>query len=92
MDVFRSPAPVEWRFPVATAHDGLPLGNGLFGPCSGAVATRCGITINRADYWHHETGFDPGPEATWDNLLAWASAGNERELIRVFEGATRPGR
>lgn len=91
MDVFRSPAPVEWRFPVATAHDGLPLGNGLFGALLWGSGNTLRLTINRADYWHHETGFDPGPEATWDNLLAWASAGNERELIRVFEGRDEAG-
>jgi len=91
MDVFRSPSPVEWRFPVQSAHDGVPLGNGLFGALLWGSGNTLRLTINRGDYWHHEAGFEPGPEATWDNLVQWAATGNQHDLLRVFEGRDDAG-
>lgn len=92
MDVFRSPAPLEWRFPVDQVHDGLPLGNGLFGALLWGRGNTLRLTINRADYWHHDVGLEPSDEATYANLKAWLEAGDEANIRRVFEGRDAEGK
>jgi hypothetical protein len=91
MDVFRSPAPVEWRFPTVNTHDGLPLGNGLFGALLWGSDNVLRLTLNRSDYWSHEDGFLPGEQATYANLRAWLEAGDEASVRRVFEGRDEQG-
>jgi len=91
MDVFRSPAPIKWRFPVDMVHDGLPLGNGLLGALLWGRDHTLRLTLNRADYWHHEVGFQPGDEATYANLKVFLAAGDETNLYRVFEGRDSSG-
>ncbi|MHB0858588.1 MAG: glycosyl hydrolase family 95 catalytic domain-containing protein [Anaerolineae bacterium] len=84
---------LSWRFPANSTHDGIPLGNGLFGALLWGAGRDLRITINRADYWDHRGGVRFGPEATYANLRRWLEAGDEESLRRVFEGRgqERPG-
>jgi hypothetical protein len=85
----RVPGPLDWRLPATTTHDGLPLGNGLFGALLWGQDQTLRITINRADFWDHRGGVDFGPEATYANIRRWLEAGDEATLRRVFEGRGR---
>ncbi|HHX64026.1 MAG TPA: hypothetical protein GX702_03955 [Chloroflexi bacterium] len=80
------PRSLPWRFPATTTHDGIPLGNGLFGALLWGDGDALRMTINRADYWDHRGGVAFGPEATYTNLRRWLEAGDEDNLRRVFEG------
>jgi len=82
----RLPEPLSWVFPALTTHEGIPLGNGLFGALLWGAGGALRITINRADYWDHRGGITFGGEATYENLRRWLAEGNEAELRRVFEG------
>ena len=83
-----APKPMIWRFPAPTTHDGLPLGNGLFGALLWGQGSDLRVTINRADFWDHRGGTLFGEEATYANLRRWLTAGDEATLRRVFEGQT----
>lgn len=85
------PEPLPWAFPAATTHEGIPLGNGLFGALLWGADGALRVTINRADYWDHRGGITFGPEATYGNLRRWLAEGNEAELRRVFEGTGGEG-
>ncbi len=85
------PGPLAWPVPARTAHEGLPLGNGLFGALLWGAGRRLRITINRADYWDHRGGIAFGPEATYADLRRWLEEGDEAELRRVFEGRAETG-
>ncbi|MHB1296269.1 MAG: glycosyl hydrolase family 95 catalytic domain-containing protein [Anaerolineae bacterium] len=80
------PGTLSWCFPAETTHDGMPLGNGLFGALLWGAGHDLRITINRADFWDHRGGVSFGPEATYANLRGWLEAGDEASLRRVFEG------
>ncbi len=41
---------MDWRFPLPHTHDGLLMGNGIFGVCVWGDGKLC-LTTNRADYW-----------------------------------------
>ena len=41
---------MNWRFPLPHTHDGILLGNGMFGVCVWGDGRLC-LTINRADFW-----------------------------------------
>jgi len=41
---------MSWRFPLPTTHDGILMGNGLFGVCVWGDQRLC-LSINRADFW-----------------------------------------
>ncbi|NLG26903.1 MAG: hypothetical protein GX557_03280 [Chloroflexi bacterium] len=87
------PEPLSWRFPAESTHDGIPLGNGLFGALLWGADQHLRMTINRADYWDHRGGIRFGPEATYANLRRWLCEGDFANLKRVFEGqgTARPG-
>jgi alpha-L-fucosidase 2 len=85
------PQALPWPIPARTPHDGLPLGNALFGALLWGEGNRLQMTINRSDYWDHRGGITFGAEATYENLRRWLAEGNEAELRRVFEGTAEEG-
>lgn len=89
----RPPRPLAWSFPAPSTHNGVPLGNGLFGALAWGGDDILRLTINRGDYWDRRGGAAFGPEATYANLCAWLEVGDEANVRRVFEGAgtARPG-
>lgn len=82
----RHPQSLVWPIPALTTHDGLPLGNGLFGALVWGQGSQVCVTINRADYWDHRGGIRFGEEANYANLRRWLEAGDETNIRRVFEG------
>ena len=78
--------PIPWPLHMENCHDGIPLGNGLFGVLLWFWDGTLRVTVNRADFWDHRGGFRFGPEATYPNLKRWLLEGNEEELRRAFEG------
>lgn len=78
--------PLPWPLQMENCHDGLPLGNGIFGALLWFQESTLRVTINRADFWDHRGGFRFGPEATYSNLKKWLREGNEEDLRRAFEG------
>ena len=93
-DFLRSPLP--WPFPAEDVHDGIPLGNGLFGALVWGGDGGLRVTVNRADYWDHQGGLRWSEEASYAHLRELLRRGDEAELRRVFEGrdaaGERPGR
>ena len=87
------PRPLAWSFPAPSTHNGIPLGNGLFGALVWGGGDILRLTVNRGDYWDRRGGAAFGPEATYANLRAWLKADDEASVRRVFEGAgsARPG-
>lgn len=52
---------LEFPFPAAEPHSGVPLSNGTFGALLWGEGRRLRITLSRADYWDHRGG-TPQPE------------------------------
>lgn len=77
---------LEFPFPAAETHGGIPLSNGTFGSLLWGEGRFLRITVNRADYWDHRGGLEFGPDATYENLRQWLTEGNEARLREVFEG------
>ncbi|MDP7400097.1 MAG: hypothetical protein QF541_24750, partial [Lentisphaeria bacterium] len=50
MDIHSDKLKLDWRFPLPKTHDGILLGNGLFGVAVWGDERLC-LTINRADFW-----------------------------------------
>jgi len=82
--------PIPWPLRMENCHDGIPLGNGLFGALLWVRDGALRITVNRGDFWDHRGGFRFGPEATYANLKRWLREGNEEALRRAFEGVYDP--
>ncbi len=80
---------LEFPFPATETHAGIPLSNGTFGALVWGEGRTLRITVNRADYWDHRGGLEFGPEATYENLRQWLTAGDEGRLREVFEGSER---
>lgn len=76
---------LEFPFPAAEAHSGIPLSNGTFGTLLWGEGRRLRITLNRADYWDHRGGLSLSEEATYENLQRWLAEGDEAKLRAVFE-------
>jgi len=77
---------LDFPFPAAAVHDGIPLSNGTFGALIWGEGRRLKLTVNRADYWDHRGGLEFSGEATYENLRRWLHEGNEAKLREVFEG------
>ena len=84
------PKSIGWHFPANSTHDGIPLGNGLFGALLWGQNHALHITINRQDYWDHRGGIEFGKETTYENLCQWLRAEDEASLRGAFEGITPP--
>ncbi len=82
----RLPQALPWVLPASTTHEGIPLGNGLFGALIWGQSDSLRFTINRADYWDHQGGITFGPDATYNRLREWLAQGDEGSVRREFEG------
>ncbi len=82
---------LEWPTTASHPHEGMPLGNGLFGALIWPQGSCLRITIARADYWDNRGGLQWSEEATYANLRRWLTEGNEARLREVFEGRTPDG-
>src|SRR5688572_7825377 len=81
---------LEFPFPAASVHSGIPLSNGTFGALIWGDGRRLKITVNRADYWDHRGGLPFSEEATYANLRCWLEEENEGKVREVFEGRGHP--
>ena len=84
-------SPLAWPFPAEDVHDGVPLGNGLFGALVWGGDGGLRVTVNRADYWDHQGGLKWTEEASYSRLRELLAANDEAELRRVFEGRDAAG-
>jgi alpha-L-fucosidase 2 len=82
---------LEFPFPAADPHEGIPLSNGTFGALVWGEGRCLRITINRADYWDHRGGLSFSEEATYENLKRWLAEGDEGRIRAVFEGRALGG-
>jgi alpha-L-fucosidase 2 len=47
---------LDFPYPAAAVHDGIPLGNGLLGVLLGGDGGEVRVVLHRADYWDHRGG------------------------------------
>ena len=76
--------PIPWPLRMENCHDGMPLGNGLFGALLWFRDGTLRVTVNRADFWDHRGGFRFGPDATYANLIGMLANDAWKRILRLY--------
>jgi hypothetical protein len=75
-----TPTKLRFRYPAATCHEGIPLGNGSFGALIWGTGNRYHFTINRQDYWNHRGSVVWGEDASYEKAKEYIFSGNHDPL------------
>jgi len=80
---------MDWQFPLPHTHDGLLLGNGLFGVCVWGDGKLC-LTTNRADFWDLRNHRPVTEKMRFEEMRAVCETQDGERMSRMVESRTPP--
>ena len=84
MDSSSDKLKLDWQFPLPNTHDGILMGNGLFGASVWGDERLC-LTINRADFWDRREARSLTARMNYADLLRHWTAGDKESIDQMID-------